>query len=206
MPDRYIATFTFYNEYDCGDKTFEVPLDVYYPADVMTHRWDDVLAVKNENYNNPNGKGYKFTAFQWYKDGQPIEGETKSYLYLPNEKLDQNTEYQVALTREGSTESILSCPAEFTITDEDRNVTIELQTSYSQQESQSMPMRISASKPVNGTVKVYNMFGMEVSSTQVTEGVFELPMPPTTGVYIVKTTLQDNDSEVYEQTERIIVQ
>ena len=206
MPDRYIATFTFYNEYDCGDKTFEVPLDVYYPADVMTHRWDDVLAVKNENYNNPNGEGYKFSAFQWYKDGQPIEGETKSYLYLPNEKLDQNAEYQVALTREGSNESILSCPAVFTITDEDRNVTIELQTSYSQQESQSMPMRISASKPVNGTVKVYNMFGMEVSSTQVTEGVFELPMPPTTGVYVVKTTLQDNDSEVYEQTERIIVQ
>ena len=146
------------------------------------------------------------TAFQWYKDGQPLEGETKSYLYLPDEKLDSNTEYQVALTREGSMESILSCPAVFTITDEDRNVTIELQTSYSQQESQSMPMRISVSKPVNGTVKVYNMFGMEVSSTQVTEGVFELPMPPATGVYVVKTTLQDNDSEVYEQTERIIVQ
>ena len=206
MPDRYIATFTFYNEYDCGDKTFEVPLDVYYPAEVLTHRWDDVLAVRNENYNNPNGEGYKFTAFQWYKDGQPLEGETKSYLYLPDEKLDSNTEYQVALTREGSMESILSCPAVFTITDEDRNVTIELQTSYSQQESQSMPMRISVSKPVNGTVKVYNMFGMEVSSTQVTEGVFELPMPPATGVYVVKTTLQDNDSEVYEQTERIIVQ
>lgn len=205
MPDRYIATFTFYNEYDCGDKTFEVPLDVYYPADVMTHRWDDVLAVKNEKYNNPNGQGYKFTAFQWYKDGQPIEGETKSYLYLPNEKLDSNTEYQVALTREGSNESILSCPAEFTITDEDKNVNIELETSYSQKTSQGMPIRIYANKPVSGTAVVYNMFGMVISCTKVTEGEYELPIPPTTGVYVVKTTLQDNNSEMYEQTERIIV-
>lgn len=204
MPDRYIATFTFYNEYDCGDKTFEVPLDVYYPADVMTHRWDDVLAVKNEKYNNPNGEGYKFTAFQWYKDGQPIEGETKSYLYLPNEKLDSNTEYQVALTREGSNESILSCPAEFTITDEDKNVNIKLETSYSKETSQGMPIRIYANKPVSGTAVVYNMFGMVISSTKVTEGEYELPIPPTTGVYVVKTTLQDN-SEMYEQTERIIV-
>lgn len=205
MPDRYIATFTFYNEYDCGDKTFEVPLDVYYPADVMTHRWDDVLAVKNENYNNPNGEGYKFTAFQWYKDGQPLEGETKSYLYLPDEKLDPNTDYQVALTREGSTESILSCPAVFTITDKDKNVNIKLETSYSKETSQGMPIRIYANKPVSGTAVVYNMFGMVISSTKVTEGEYELPIPPTTGVYVVKTTLQDNNSEMYEQTERIIV-
>lgn len=206
LPDRYMATFTFYNEYACGDKTFVVPLDVYYPAEVLTHRWDDVLAIRNENYNNPNGEGYKFTAFQWYKDGQPLEGETKSYLYLPNEKLDPNTDYQVALTREGSTESILSCPAVFTITENDKNVTVELQTSYSQQSSSGMPMHIYASQPVNGTATVYNMFGLAISSTKVTEGEYELPMPPTTGVYIVKTVLQDTNSNTYEQTERIIIQ
>lgn len=69
-----------------------------------------------------------------------------------------------------------------------------------------MPMHIYASQPVNGTATVYNMFGLAISSTKVTEGEYELPMPPTTGVYIVKTVLQDTNSNTYEQTERIIIQ
>ena len=81
-----------------------------YPASVFTQKWNDVLAVYNDRYNRGEGReGYHITAFQWYKDGQPIDGATGSYYYTgPDEQLDFNALYSVLLTRDDGT-VIRSC-------------------------------------------------------------------------------------------------
>ena len=95
---------------DCGTLRFPISFTVRYPNTVFTQKWNDVLAVYNEHYNRGAGNdGYRFTAFQWYKNGTPIPGATGSYYYTgPDQQLDFNALYSVQLTRDDGV-SIRSC-------------------------------------------------------------------------------------------------
>lgn len=75
-----------------------------YPASIIQQRWDDVLGILNEEYNG----GFKFSAFQWYKNGEPIEGANTPYYYAAD-KLDKDATYSVSLVREGEERSLMSC-------------------------------------------------------------------------------------------------
>ena len=109
--NEYKATITLLPaETDCEIQHFEITFLVRYPVTVFVQKWNDVLAVYNDKYNRGEGQeGYRFVAFQWYKDGLPIVGATGSYYYTgPEEKLDFNARYSVLLTREDGTQ-IQSC-------------------------------------------------------------------------------------------------
>ena len=75
-PNRYKATLSF-GELACGGEDIDVSIDVYYPDSVIAQRWNDVLAVRNNEYNG----GYDFVAYQWYKNNELIDGATSSILY-----------------------------------------------------------------------------------------------------------------------------
>ncbi|MCQ2324764.1 MAG: hypothetical protein MJZ58_01045 [Paludibacteraceae bacterium] len=95
---------------DCETVTIPLSFLVHYPTSVFTQKWNDVLAVYNERYNR-NGltPGYDFVGFQWYKNGQPIDGATGSYYYCgPTDQLDFNAIYSVLLTRTDGSQ-IISC-------------------------------------------------------------------------------------------------
>ncbi len=60
-------------------------VDIRVPANDVTmgvtstlvdQRWDDVVVVNNNENNNG---GYKFSTFQWYRNGEPINGATGQY-------------------------------------------------------------------------------------------------------------------------------
>jgi hypothetical protein len=62
---------------------------------LLAQKWNDVLAIYNSNYNG----GLEFTAYQWYRNGEPIPGETGSYLYLGEGNVfDTSDRYAVQLT------------------------------------------------------------------------------------------------------------
>ena len=94
---------------DCGNDTVSVPFTVNYRVDKnLAQRANDILAVYNENYDE---LGSKFVSFQWYRNGEPIEGETDSYLNL-NGAYDYENEYFVCMkTADG--DSLCSCPTKF---------------------------------------------------------------------------------------------
>ena len=59
-----------------GDVLVRVPADdvtMGVSSTLVDQRWDDVLVVNN---NPDNNGGYKFTTYQWYKNGEMIEGAT----------------------------------------------------------------------------------------------------------------------------------
>ena len=59
-----------------GDVLVRVPADdvtMGVSTTLVDQRWDDVLVVNN---NPDNNGGYKFTTYQWYKNGEMIEGAT----------------------------------------------------------------------------------------------------------------------------------
>ena len=79
-----------------------VPFTLLYPSSVFKQMWNDVIAVRTQDGNG----GYDFVAFEWLKDGLPIAGQTRSYLYLP---LVMGAEYSALLTEADGTK-LMSCP------------------------------------------------------------------------------------------------
>src|SRR5690606_12469117 len=65
--------------------------------------YDDILGVMNADYNG----GYTFTAFQWYKNGLPLAGETNSYIYS-EDGFSASDIYSVQLTNNAG-KQIFSC-------------------------------------------------------------------------------------------------
>lgn len=71
-------------------------LTLQYASTVIAQRWNDVLAIKNADFNG----GYLFDSVQWYVSGAPIEGATDFNYYVGEGKqLRFGEEYQALLTR-----------------------------------------------------------------------------------------------------------
>ena len=66
----------FYNDFGCSI-TQEVKLKAGCLRNMIFQRWNDVLSLKNADYNG----GLVFRSYQWCRDGEPIEGAVKSYYY-----------------------------------------------------------------------------------------------------------------------------
>lgn len=77
---------------------------VRYSSTLIQQRWNDVLGILNADYNG----GYVFSSYQWYKDGQPIDGATSPYYWAEN-ALQTASEYAVLLVREGEERGLMSC-------------------------------------------------------------------------------------------------
>lgn len=88
--------------------TIPFTLTVQYDSDVITQRWNDVLAVKNDSCNG----GYVFESVQWYVNGMPIEGATTFNYYTGDSaepELRFGEEYTALLLREDGVK-LFTCP------------------------------------------------------------------------------------------------
>ncbi|MBQ6776704.1 MAG: fibronectin type III domain-containing protein [Paludibacteraceae bacterium] len=175
LPGHYTATLEFY-QFCCGIYRIERAVDIRYRSSIVEQKWNDVLAVTNSKYNG----GYTFTRYQWYKDNVQIPGETGSYLYQP---LDPNSTYYVELTRPDGV-MIATCP----IQPEARSVADGYPTIV------KIGQRIAARAEKKMTVRFYTMTGTVYSTYTFSEGDISLPVPETSGIYVVKTTYEDGAS------------
>lgn len=151
-----------------------ITLTVQYPSSVMEKRWDDVICVLTSAYNG----GYDFVAFQWYKNGQPLVGETGYYL---NQPLEVGAEYTVLLTEQDSTQ-LMTCP--LLLTNEEPEISVEPTLI-----KQYQPIRCFVSDDAD--VYLYDVLGNMVMHTNIEQGETYLTMPAIQGVYLMKVVLQD---------------
>ncbi len=80
--------------------TFAIP----YPSSIIVQKWNDVLAVLATEYNG----GYTFSGYQWYRNGEAIEGETGPYHYAKPYLRSSDT-YAVLLERASDGLRLMSC-------------------------------------------------------------------------------------------------
>lgn len=179
-PDYYTAHFTFHDSLRYLDperiQDFEtdVRLGVQYPDSVLAQRWNDVLAVRNNNYNG----GFLFSDYQWFMNGQKLEGETGSILYRP---LEFGQAYQVLLTRISDGVKLFSCPI----------IPVQVDSQY------DVPTILAASSsvPMRGKGKAtwVNALGM-TESMQVYDDS-SIYAPAQSGVYILILRSDKTDSQ-----------
>ena len=88
----------------CEPQSFPFSFKVLYPSSVMAQKWNDVVAVKNAQYNG----GYEFTGFRWYKNGVLQENQVGSYIYAKDMDIE-GAEFVVELQRADGV-VLESCP------------------------------------------------------------------------------------------------
>ena len=93
-PGSYNARISVYDTVCDQTLTWDYNLLVYYPSNIFKLKFGNVFAVYLSAFNG----GYEFTGYQWYKDGQPIEGATSS-IYHTEEPFPAGATYYVLLTR-----------------------------------------------------------------------------------------------------------
>ena len=86
--------------------TDTVQFNVSLPSSIVEARFDDVLAFLSTDYNN----GYIFTSYQWYINGEAVEGATGSWYYQPG--MDKDAEITVRATEPDGT-VVWVCPFTF---------------------------------------------------------------------------------------------
>lgn len=168
----------------CQDVILPLSIPVLYARDVVGQRWNDVLAVKNERYNG----GYTFTAFQWYKNGAALAGETHSYLYQP---LDMNATYYVDLTRTDGT-TIPTCPIQ-PIYHEDISDFPTLVDAGKQ-----APIRLAYS----ATLWLYTVTGQLCEMITLPPGENIITIPPQTGIYTMKVQYLNGEIDIVKMLAR----
>ncbi|MBQ4394758.1 MAG: PKD domain-containing protein [Paludibacteraceae bacterium] len=95
------------SETECDNIDATIDFTVMYPSDIFKFKFNNVLAV----YQN---KGYEFTGYQWFRNGQPVEGATGSILYLgQGVTFEEGDEVFVVLT-DASGLTLPSCPQTLT--------------------------------------------------------------------------------------------
>ena len=173
-PGHYDATAVI-EDIICDEQRFPFEFDIYYAADIVVQKWNNVLAVKNEKYNG----GYTFAAFQWYKDGAPLTGEIGSYYYAgEGEALDTAAIYHVVLTRADDGTSIATCPVTPTVKSDI--------SAYPQQTvvQAGAPLRVMNVKSA-ARVSLWSVSGVYCSSWDVDGHNSDITAPLTQGAYIM---------------------
>lgn len=196
LPEKVVpgiyTTELVLHDINCGDKKYPFTFEILYPDSVIVQRWDDMLSVTNDRWNG----GYTFSSYQWYKDGNIMDGQTHSYLYVPEEKLDVNAEYSVMLTRVNDNVSVMTCPfTPIQISDEEKE---KLVISLNNMTYNGQVVEVLVNEPVQ--IKVYNAMGIKIMEEYVEERA-EIRLPKIEGLYILEVTNANGKRE----THRVIV-
>ena len=174
----------------CQD-TSALPIEIALRySQTIAQRWNDVLGIRNAAYNDGNNT---FTAFQWYKNNEPLHGETNSYLYLANSTLDSTDVYSCLLTREDGIQ-LFTCDYS-PILDARANTPIVLGSTNNLAPQQNIEVRNIVSKAV---ATVYNIFGSIVSQAALTNEENTLCAPSQAGIYILHIESNNNQLATFK--------
>lgn len=106
MPNIYQGTLLLEDSMPQCNVTLPFKLIVQYASSVITQRWNDVLAIRNSDYNG----GFEFDSVQWYLGNTPIDGATDFNYYVGDGvRLHFGESYSALLTRRDGVK-LFTCP------------------------------------------------------------------------------------------------
>ncbi|MBQ9296865.1 MAG: T9SS type A sorting domain-containing protein [Paludibacteraceae bacterium] len=198
---KYSLSIMFYaataGASDCKGVVQTIPFR--FDLDGYVHRkWNDVVFVDNSDKNcEPNCEDdLTFVKWQWYKDGQLIDGDTTQYHY---EQGGLNGYYQVEMTTADGT-VYRSCEYEMRPLSALGNVELPGLQIYPSPVRASQAVHVSM--PTDGRLTWYDQYGRCVAVYELTVGTHTIPAPVTAGLYLV----QSASAGAQVETIKIVVQ
>lgn len=179
-PDVYTGSLLLVDSLPEFNVTIPFTVSLRYNSDVIAQRWNDVLAIRNAEYNG----GYQFDSVQWYVNGMPIEGALDFNYYTgQGVQLRFGEEYTALLTRNDGKKQF-TCPfipvaVAADVTDMPSLVPL----------SSQMPMK------GHGTASWYDMLGRKHYSENYDDSAIRTP--GTEGLYLL--VLQNEEARTIHQ-------
>ncbi len=171
------------------DTVFSKALEVRYPSKIISQRWNDVLALLNQNYNG----GYMFSSIEWFQDGAPAWSNApyKTYLYQPG-GLKAESEYWAQLTRTLDGLTFCTCPFRPVIQPENTPAPERIQLTADNTNSRVVHVNTNMS----GVYTLYNIDGKIIRQgyfgTEYGSPTIQLPAA---GTYIIRFDDNEQGSE-----------
>ena len=150
-PGQYDGKIDFFadeNGTRQNEKPYEFTLTVYLPKNIVKQLYHNVIFV--DNHDN------LFTAYQWYKNDQPLKGETKQYV---TERPELTGIYSVEVTTQSGIK-LHSCPTKsFATTKLSPTV-----TPYPNPAKAGIPftLKLMGGIPENASIMIFNNAGAKV--------------------------------------------
>lgn len=186
-PGVYDASLVFHNLY-CDSLVFPLAFSIYYhPDSLITQRWNDFLSVRKKAYDYYGG----FVDYQWYKNDQPLPGQTQSQLYLPEEGLESGSAYAVEVTRLSDGMRTRTCPYFPKV--EPNSVTITVTPTVISSQAPA-PLRIHSPRPAKAVL--YNQDGIVIAEWEFKPGVNTKAMPAESGLYLLRIMTDEGEKTV----------
>ena len=188
-PDIYSLDVSVLDE--CGSPyTVKASLTVHYPSWLLLQRWNDVLSVRNEDYNG----GYEFSDIKWFHEGTPVDGsgEHGAYLYV-KPHLVYGDAYWAELTRADDGVTITTCPY-YPVQMQDTirlGDVIEPYVTVTPNMVSSQNMSVTVKTNICGTYFVYNSDGNQLGRHAFcppADGTFTIDLSPyhvSGGLYVI---------------------
>lgn len=107
QPNIYQGRVVFSSPW-CKSYSYDFKIELNYPSAVLDQK-NGIVAIMNGDYNG----GYDFLSYQWYRNGERMDGETKSYVRVSDEK-DMDAEYYVVVLRSNDNVVLRTCPIVYT--------------------------------------------------------------------------------------------
>ncbi len=186
--DRYTAKIAIADGI-CPDSVIDIRFTVLYSEDVIMQKWNNVLAVKNKDYNG----GYDFVAFRWYINGAIILNEVTSILYLgEGNSFDFNSQYWAELQRADDGQWITTCPILPVMKVEEQPYPT-LSASIA-----TLSSRVSVDGlDSDAEYRIYTPTGALIDKGTINEYDAEIQVPSQAGVYLI-TIAQDNGTKTHK--------
>lgn len=182
-PKVYKATISFKSVY-CTTMNMNLDIMLPYPSSILAQKWNDVIVI----YNEQNNGGYLFTSYQWYKDGEPIPGQTNSFLQQ-KPRLNLNSQYSVLVTT-STNDTVFSCPIKPQLTDD-----YFVYPTFVDRPNGVYQIKMIS--PYSGSARIWDTAGILKKSQSVTKGMNQIDVQSLiTGIYILELRTE-TDSKTY---------
>ena len=188
-PDNYSVVIEFKNDI-CNDTiySYTMPLLIRYPSWVLEQKWNDVVAILNENKNG----GYRFSSYEWHRNGDLVYRADRSYLYLPHD-MQPGDVIEVYLTREGEDYAIPTYPLSIVNNNEKQETEVPVLITFDEQK------RVHLQTNRSGRYYIYTSSGQFIDSDNYSEGETTLGFDSAPrGIYFMRFEL--SDGSIYTQS------
>ena len=180
-PNRYGMRLVLDNGVCGKSQSDSLSVLVKYPSWIIEQNWNDVVAPLKKSYNG----GYEFSQTNWYING--VEQPNNNLGYMQSSRLRDGDEVVMVATRKGENYSVPTCPLIIAI---DNTTAYEEPILVYPTRAPRFAARITIEAPQGGEYAIYSSTGMLISSGTLTEGATQVNLPPTCGMYFVRTAHQ----------------
>jgi hypothetical protein len=178
-PNHYSANIVLRDTVSaCDGVVLSVEFDVFYSSKILESKFDNLITVLSEEENG----GYEFDEYKWFRDGELLPNENKSYLYLDGETFASECYYiEVRRVDDGVVMRTCEiCPNATPVVDiveSDVNVSATLL-------DKGQPIVIENLD--EGCINIYSFTGQLIDRYQVNTDFIEIAAPQMSGFYLLE--------------------